>query len=128
MVGFVLRLGNNLFQWGGEDMPTALVRLLEERCAAGDSQRAIAKRANIGAATVGRIMDGADAKVSSVTALAPALGISEGEVLRLAATDADENEGDDLLNALILTLLARLPPDVKRQAVAILRILAGGNS
>jgi len=109
-------------------MPTALVRLLEEVVEAGDSQRAIARRANIGAATVGRIMDGADAKVSSVAALAPALGITEGEVLRLAGTDADESEGDDMLNALILMLLAKLPPDVKRQAVAILRILAGGNS
>jgi transcriptional regulator with XRE-family HTH domain len=106
-------------------MPTALAELLRERIESGESLRAIARGAGLGASTVRRVIDGADVRHSTIAALADYLTLPTGEVFRLSGIDANENEGDDLLDALILMLLAKLPVDVKRQAVAILRILAG---
>lgn len=105
-------------------MPTALVRLLEERFDAGDSRRAIAKRANIGAATVGRIADGADAKVSSIVALAPALDLPASEVLRLAGTDADQELDAD--GQLIMDMLGLLPDSMMKRLTARFRDMIVG--
>lgn len=105
-------------------MPSALAQLVEERVDE-TSLRAVAQEAKIGKATVRRIIDGGNPSTGTLSRLSDYLGLPAGEVFRLAGIDANENEGDDLLNALILMLLAKLPPDVKRQAMEILRVLAG---